>query len=59
VLERAKLSIADIELFEFNEAVRAQSVAVARELKLDPEGSTSMTSLLRSGIRSARATRGS
>jgi acetyl-CoA C-acetyltransferase len=36
VLERAGLPIADIDLFELNEAFAAQSVAVARELGLDP-----------------------
>ena len=36
VLERAGLKIADIDLFELNEAFAAQSVAVGRELGLDP-----------------------
>jgi acetyl-CoA C-acetyltransferase len=36
VLERAGLKVADIDLFELNEAFAAQSVAVARELGLDP-----------------------
>jgi acetyl-CoA C-acetyltransferase len=36
VLERAGMTIADIDLFELNEAFAAQSVAVARELGLDP-----------------------
>ena len=36
VLERAGLTIADIGLFELNEAFAAQSVAVGRELGLDP-----------------------
>ncbi len=35
-LERAGVGVADIELFELNEAFAAQSVAVARELGLDP-----------------------
>jgi acetyl-CoA C-acetyltransferase len=35
VLERAGLQIADVDLFELNEAFAAQSVAVARELGLD------------------------
>jgi acetyl-CoA C-acetyltransferase len=35
VLERARLTTADIDLFELNEAFAAQSVAVARELQLD------------------------
>jgi acetyl-CoA C-acetyltransferase len=35
-LERAELSRDDIDLFELNEAFAAQSVAVVRELKLDP-----------------------
>ena len=34
-LERAGLSIADIDLFELNEAFAAQSIAVCRELGLD------------------------
>jgi acetyl-CoA C-acetyltransferase len=37
VLERAGLSIGDVDLFELNEAFAAQSLAVARELKIDPE----------------------
>jgi acetyl-CoA acetyltransferase len=36
VLERAKLKIEDIDLFELNEAFAAQSLAVSRELGLDP-----------------------
>jgi acetyl-CoA C-acetyltransferase len=36
VLERAGLTIGDIDLFELNEAFAAQSVAVTRELGLDP-----------------------
>jgi acetyl-CoA C-acetyltransferase len=36
-LERAGLKTADIDLFELNEAFASQSLAVARELKLDPE----------------------
>jgi acetyl-CoA C-acetyltransferase len=36
-LEKAKLKLQDIELFELNEAFAAQSLAVLRELKLDPE----------------------
>ena len=35
VLDRAGLTIADIDLFELNEAFAAQSLAVARELGLD------------------------
>jgi acetyl-CoA C-acetyltransferase len=35
-LTRAGLSTADIDLFELNEAFAAQSVAVMRELELDP-----------------------
>jgi acetyl-CoA C-acetyltransferase len=35
-LERAGLSIEDIDLFELNEAFAAQALAVARELSLDP-----------------------
>jgi acetyl-CoA C-acetyltransferase len=37
VLDRARLTIADIDLFELNEAFAAQSVAVTRELGLDPQ----------------------
>jgi acetyl-CoA C-acetyltransferase len=37
VLERAKLAIGDIDLFELNEAFAAQSVAVVRELGITPE----------------------
>ena len=36
VLDRAGLKISDIDLFELNEAFAAQSVAVIRELGLDP-----------------------
>jgi acetyl-CoA C-acetyltransferase len=36
VLDRAGLSVADVDLFELNEAFAAQSVAVVRELQLDP-----------------------
>jgi acetyl-CoA C-acetyltransferase len=36
VLERAGLKIEDIDLFELNEAFAAQSVAVVRELQIDP-----------------------
>jgi acetyl-CoA acetyltransferase len=36
VLERARLKASDIDLFELNEAFAAQSVAVTRELGLDP-----------------------
>jgi len=35
-LQRAGLSIGDIDLFELNEAFAAQALAVARELGLDP-----------------------
>jgi acetyl-CoA C-acetyltransferase len=34
--DRAKLSLEDIDLFELNEAFASQSVAVVRELKIDP-----------------------
>ena len=37
VLDRAGLKLADIDLFELNEAFAVQSVAVARELGIDPE----------------------
>jgi acetyl-CoA C-acetyltransferase len=36
VLERARLTIDAVDLFELNEAFTAQSVAVTRELRLDP-----------------------
>jgi acetyl-CoA C-acetyltransferase len=36
VLERAGLTIGDVDLFELNEAFAAQSLAVMRELGLDP-----------------------
>ena len=35
-LNRARLSLGDIDLFELNEAFAAQSVAVTRELQIDP-----------------------
>ena len=35
-LQRARLSLDDIDLIEINEAFAAQSLAVVRELKLDP-----------------------
>jgi acetyl-CoA C-acetyltransferase len=35
-LKRADLSLDDLDLFEINEAFAAQSLAVVRELKLDP-----------------------
>jgi acetyl-CoA C-acetyltransferase len=37
-LERAGLSLADVDLVELNEAFAAQAVAVARDVDLDPEG---------------------
>jgi acetyl-CoA C-acetyltransferase len=36
-LQRASLDVADVALFELNEAFAAQSVAVVRELGLDPD----------------------
>ena len=33
---RAQLSLDDLDLFELNEAFASQSLAVSRELKLDP-----------------------
>jgi acetyl-CoA C-acetyltransferase len=36
VLDRAGLGMSDIDLFELNEAFAAQSVAVVRELQIDP-----------------------
>lgn len=36
VVDRAGLRLSDIDLFELNEAFAAQSVAVVRELELDP-----------------------
>jgi acetyl-CoA acetyltransferase len=35
-LERAELSLGDIDLFELNEAFAAQALAVTRELGLNP-----------------------
>jgi acetyl-CoA C-acetyltransferase len=35
VLDRARLSIGDIDLFELNEAFASQSIAVVRELGID------------------------
>jgi acetyl-CoA C-acetyltransferase len=37
VLERAGLTVADLDVIESNEAFAAQACAVARELGLDPE----------------------
>ena len=37
VLERAKLKVSDIDLFELNEAFAVQAVAVMKELGLDPK----------------------
>jgi acetyl-CoA C-acetyltransferase len=37
VLDRAGLAIGDVDLFELNEAFAAQSLAVVRELGVDPE----------------------
>jgi len=37
VLDRAGLQLRDIDLFELNEAFAAQSVAVVRELQIDPD----------------------
>jgi acetyl-CoA acyltransferase len=37
VLERTGMSLSDIELFELNEAFASQSLAVLRELEIDPE----------------------
>jgi acetyl-CoA C-acetyltransferase len=36
-LDKAGLKLADVDIFELNEAFAATSVAVMRELKLDPE----------------------
>jgi acetyl-CoA acetyltransferase len=36
-LERAGLSVAQLDLVELNEAFAAQAIACIRELKLDPE----------------------
>src|SRR5690606_35520125 len=36
-LERAGMKLADIDLIELNEAFAAQSLAVVRELQIDPE----------------------
>ena len=37
VLARARLPVDDVDLFELNEAFAAQSLAVMRELRLDPD----------------------
>jgi acetyl-CoA C-acetyltransferase len=37
-LERAGVSLGDVDLVELNEAFAAQAVAVARDVQLDPEG---------------------
>jgi acetyl-CoA C-acetyltransferase len=37
-LERAGLSLGDVDLVELNEAFAAQAVAVARDIDLDPDG---------------------
>jgi len=37
LLERAGVAVADIDLVELNEAFASQSVAVVRELGLDPD----------------------
>lgn len=37
LLEKMAQSVKDIDLFEINEAFASQSIAVARDLKLDPE----------------------
>jgi acetyl-CoA C-acetyltransferase len=37
VLDRANLKMDDVDLFEVNEAFAAQSLAVVRELRIDPE----------------------
>jgi acetyl-CoA C-acetyltransferase len=48
VLARAGLGIGDIDLFELNEAFAAQSVAVVRELGVDPaKGNSSGGALAR------------
>lgn len=36
-LEKAQLNLSDIDLFEINEAFSAQTLAVMKELNLDPE----------------------
>jgi acetyl-CoA acyltransferase len=36
-LRKAGMQLSDVDLIEFNEAFAAQAVAVARELKMDPE----------------------
>jgi acetyl-CoA acetyltransferase len=37
LLDRQKLSLADLDLIELNEAFAAQVIACDRELKIDPE----------------------
>ena len=51
-LKLAGLTLDDIGLIELNEAFAAQSLAVIRDLGLDPERSTSTAARSRSAIRS-------
>ena len=56
-LRRAGLTLADIDLFELNEAFAAQSIAVLRELKIDPAKVNPWEGPSRSAILSARRER--
>jgi hypothetical protein len=58
-LARAGLELGDIDLFELNEAFAAQSLAVLRELEIDPERINPMAGRSRSGTRSGPAAAGS
>lgn len=50
LLDRAGLTLADIDLFEINEAFAAQYLAVEQKLGLDASGSTSTAAPSRSAI---------
>ena len=54
---RAGLALADIDLFELNEAFAAQALAVMQDLGVDPARSTSAAGPWRSAIPSAPAAR--
>ena len=58
-LERAGLRLDQIDLFELNEAFAVQSVAVVRELGIDPPASTCTVAQSRWAIRLAQAARAS
>ena len=58
VLEKAKLALKDIDLFELNEAFAAQMLACGKELGIDESRSTSTAGRSRWATRSGRAGRG-